>query len=305
MHGDLHTGLVKTLRVLREPGNLKRFEAALIDTVIDKLEFAPATTSDAQAYQDHTLQLFAPQRHERPHAWGTLQVVSRLLLNGDWRLCDRVQHVCKQSSPEPCCKDFAHLVAKVKTWIPKLLRALRLKLVNKANWSDWHSSLFLVGYLCRCHQLFQQAFNRALRAMAAHDSALEPEAMEEGPQGDAHGAYEDVTQMAKIAFQWWDTRGAAEALFIFRAALFSQQKIMHTMLEKSGVALDMSNFVCRLEGGSCLVVGGALQSGPSFQQLLLFAALVLGGTAARPRACFPCSFWASLEIPQAERFPVT
>ena len=60
LHGDLHMGLVKSLRVLRQPGSLKRFELALEEVIIEKLEFAPAIPSDAVDYQQHTLKLFSP-----------------------------------------------------------------------------------------------------------------------------------------------------------------------------------------------------------------------------------------------------
>ena len=244
LHSDLHTGVLKSLRVLQQPGNMKKFECALVELVVEKLDFAPATTCDADSYREHTLRLFAPDRSERPHAWAIAQLVSRLLLNGDWRLSDPVQHVCKHTSGSPCCQDRAHLIAKVKRWIPKMLRALRLKLVNKANWSDWPSSLFLVGLLCRLHSLFTQAFDKAFRKLPKEVAAEEGERTEEVQDS----GYEDVTQMAKTALQWWNTAGAKEALFIFRAALWPQHRLMRSLLHNSGAAFEVSNLCSRLQG---------------------------------------------------------
>ena len=91
--------------------------------------------------------------------------------------------------------------------------------------------------------MFIDAFVRAFGSLRVDDAAAE--GASSGAQAEG---YEDIAQMTRVALQWWDTRGAKEALFIFRAALWPQQRLMHTMLDTAGVAFDVSNFSRRLQG---------------------------------------------------------
>ena len=100
-HQDLHTGLVKTLKVLKSPGVLPRFLEKLLG-ILDEAEILirQPITEEALAHWKLVLRAFSPSLSQKPKSASVIRVLAFYLFNGDWR-APRVQHRCQGDT---CCR---------------------------------------------------------------------------------------------------------------------------------------------------------------------------------------------------------
>ena len=140
----LHAGVVRTLKVLKSPGMYPKF----CDLLLRQLDSAELVThcplsEAAIGYRDKVLQVYSPTLFSKPKSASVIRVLTDVLFNGDWA-SPIIRHHC----PGPhCCQNREHMVQRMKTWLPRLLRALRLSSFSAGDWSQWHASLDLLGFL--------------------------------------------------------------------------------------------------------------------------------------------------------------
>ena len=112
-------------------------------------------TAAAVAYREQHLACYLPDvKHSRSR--NLVIVIAGMLLNGDWRAQQTLQHKC---SPL-CCENADHTVTKMMTYIPKLVVALRSHAVNKGNWLQWGKPMPFVGILSAMHSLLPYIFSK-------------------------------------------------------------------------------------------------------------------------------------------------
>ena len=151
----------------------------------------------AAEFRSNALLAFSPE-HSRGEA--ILAQASRLVFNGDWRTHQHMIHRCCA-----CCASAAESRAKMKVWLTKILKALRLRLVNKGNWLGWQRSVPLVGVLMACHRMFVPAFRSAIAKMPL--KAPDPTVADESGQATL-----DSDKVAQMRVQLSDILGVRSAM---------------------------------------------------------------------------------------------
>ena len=228
------TGAIQTLLVLQSPGGYLRFTEAVLAEVEERFVFLRGVVlSDAaDAYRSRVLKLFAP-RQQRRKAYVTIQVLSSLVFNGDWT-GHAVTHVCTQ-----CCASEAEALASVKRSIPTLLRALRFKMLSRADWSHWLDALSLIGFLASVNKLFASCFRRAFASIVdAGDGAGMLYTLEDEAQADAPPWRAELSFNAKKALQFW-SEGPEWQLQLLATALHDERAVMEELLRSSAVEYEL------------------------------------------------------------------
>eukprot|EP00971_Amphidinium_carterae_P193409 3837991-Amphidinium_carterae.1 len=160
----LHSGLVQVIKVLKSPGMYQKFQDKLLEKVSEP-NFLHITNEplSEQAIQFRTtvLNIFTPRQSDKPAAFAVIQVVARDLLNGDWRV-KNLQHRC-----QGCCQTRGETEAKLRKYLPRFLKALRLTRVETADWSNWQDQLNFVGALGHIHGIFTPVFEESFRLRLA------------------------------------------------------------------------------------------------------------------------------------------
>ena len=239
---DVLTGAINTLLVLKSPGAWTRFRDALIEHVrINFVVLKGQTLSDtAERYRERALRLWCPSKARRK-AHSSVQVLSALLYNGDWR--NRlVTHLCQK-----CCPDAATAKECALKEIPRLLRSLRSKMLSRADWSAWAEALSMIGLLSAMHGLFPAAFLRAF-AGAAEQEIPQMDEEEEELDGAVSQYRRELTENLKKAVQFWQT-APQWRLNLLAVALENERQVMAEILKLTSVQHEHSRCQQLLETG--------------------------------------------------------
>ena len=141
--------LIHTLKILKANGALQRFVRTLIEVILENLRVTTSGLSDAALHwRAEVTKLFAPKASEKTRPHLVVRFVSTFILNGDWTKAD-VEHRCMD-----CCQSLRHLEDKVRLWVPRLISALGVRILNRSDWKSWKKGTYLVGMVSGMHGLF-------------------------------------------------------------------------------------------------------------------------------------------------------
>ena len=236
---DLHKGVVKTLKVLRSPGGMSKLMDAM-NHCIDNVEISSACLSQsAIEYRDRVIQAFGPTLQEKPRSARKVDIYARCLFNGDWQR-PALQHRCSN-----CCRNRAETISKMKSHLPKLMRCLTIKhLLNGANWRQWHSALYPLGFFSLMHSLFPRAFLDAFPlegsgARDAGEAAIPDEGLANDFRAMAEPIQGETAQDTRAAVEWWQREDAVEQLAILRFTTVPQTVLMGQLLQSMALTWDL------------------------------------------------------------------
>ena len=238
---DVVSGTVNSILTLQSPGAYERFKAVLVGVAAESCVIIRHQNMSERATQHrrNVLAVFCPTRkHSR--AYGIVQAVSQELLNADWLDGTYVGHVCVG-----CCSGVADLRLKLRVWLPRLLGALSLKTLCKANWQSWQQSMNFVGYLSQVHDLWQRSFIKAFGYRFLQEIGAEPlpghadpvmvDDREAEPLTEADEKLiqwrQEMTKRVKAALHfWYETASPAASLYTLRLLLEPQRIMMGKLL---------------------------------------------------------------------------
>ena len=214
--------------------------------MVEEVDISHACLSEsAVRYRERTLLAFSPSFQEKPRSARTIQFLVATLFNGDWRR-ERVQHTCVG-----CCQNRQEAVLKMKAAVSKLWKALTLKqIMNDANWKQWHTSLYPIGFFTLLHNVFSRAFAETFRPQTTlGDHEVEGLEWDLGHQGNdlsansARVVQGDGSKDTKVAVEWWQRRDAKEQLVILRCCLSPQTQLMDKVLRNTDAGWDLRRLV--------------------------------------------------------------
>ena len=107
------------------------------------LEGSPNLTEVAEQYRAEVVQLYTPAHSQ---ARAVLILMSRRLLNGDWR--GPLVHHCEPG----CCNDKEETVTKIQYGLSALLSVTK-PVVLTNNWAHWRRAFYFHGVFGRLHKL--------------------------------------------------------------------------------------------------------------------------------------------------------
>ena len=158
---EILSGCIQTLLVLQTPGAFHKLQEQMVKDFEDKFivirDFSLST--EAEQFRDKILTLFAPRAHRRKSS-ALIRTLSAMVYNGDWRK-DTVSHICRG-----CCSSPEESKTIALKHIPKLLRALKFKMMSKSDSAMWSDSLAMLGFMSGMHKVFGPSFVKAFSAVA-------------------------------------------------------------------------------------------------------------------------------------------
>eukprot|EP00971_Amphidinium_carterae_P059182 1169999-Amphidinium_carterae.2 len=197
----------------------------------------------------------APKR--RVHAQRTLA-----LLNGNWLRKSVLEHYCKPG----CCRDIQETRTKLVNNLPKALLSQKATMLNRSNWTEWHTQMNLFGLLSGPHCFGQELLARILtQGPAAADIPLEDvepivgnthaeaataantllHTEEELPPQDLYQLErKENARSARIAAEWL-SGNMLEDLYILRSALVPEVHLMSALLQATSVEVEVNKIIQR------------------------------------------------------------
>ena len=243
-HQELHAGLVKTLKVLKGPGVFPRFCDNLLG-VLDHAELLVQRPlgSAAIAHRQKVMQTFCPPLSQKPKSAAVIRTLALTLWNGDWQ-SPIISHHCPGLH---CCESHEVMVTKLKLWLPKLLKALRLSTFESGNWSAWQQSLYLLGFLSQCHDMLRKALVPTLQGMEV--PLANPSSTASLDDGQDHvDRTGDLARDAKTALAFWTGESSTDELYVFSVSLQPQIKIMEALLGSTRAMCDVEQILHEASG---------------------------------------------------------
>ena len=153
------TGVLRTLLVLQGTTQLAQLTASLEAIVCERFDYIEGQgtlTEAAQRYRHNVLSAFMPQGQSHRKKSVTLLLAAQC--NGDWRVRERIQHLCRGHS---CCRDRQQSLQLLLHALRTFLKAHKPTSLCKDNWLEWHKPMGFVGILSHVHSLLGSAFQRA------------------------------------------------------------------------------------------------------------------------------------------------
>ena len=249
-------GILSTLKLLTRHGALQAFVKALELEILERVVFTKGPLPpEALRYRQHVMELWTPSCKDMGKSAVTLRCFATFVLSGDWRVQAKVEHRCLSG----CCNGREDFDSKVKHMVPRVVKALTVKIMNRSDWRSWHAATNLIGFWMSLHGLFALAFQRVFAGTLRSYELEEPAvASGEDPGGDDDKMAQfrrEFGQDLKKAAACWSSGAARVDLHILRATLLPETILMAETLERtSGPRLVQQKMQCR-EGtllGQCL-----------------------------------------------------
>ena len=250
--GPVITGCTRSLLVMASAGGLRRFIDVLLLEVEENLTIQAVDTlsADAVAFRRNVLALFSPPA-QRTHAFQTVKHVAEKVMNGDWR-SGKIVHVC-----HGCCGNLRDTVALIRAALPKLVRALWLRVLNKANWLSWDEALNLVGLLSHMHGLYKRTFQRAFTNHWQEPIPLRGiDQPQEADREQIAVWRQELTRNLRAAQSFWELPDAEWRIYLLVQSLQPQRVFMHSLFTKASKAWEQQQLHNLEIGGPWLSGGG-------------------------------------------------
>ena len=176
---------------LRPGGSMSKMRRTLRGIIREKLQVTfEASSLDASAYMSDALDLFLPSTSRE-------NLVRRsgleLLVNGDWRRYDVVQHI-----ERGCCASPEDTLQKFEKFLPRLLLSKVIIWPSKS-WTSGHKALSAIGLPMACHGLMSACvtalWGSTLIKEPAADGEVEPP---DDPGADEDGARPEASAAAEV-----------------------------------------------------------------------------------------------------------
>ena len=138
--------------------------------------------------------------------------------------------------------------SKVRIWVPKFVKSLRLKYINQANWAEWQSALLLPGMLTCLHGLFPLAFCAAFGTDVGQALREDPQLVHQDEEA-VRDAVIDLAKVTRAACDWW-LQGVAcgHSLYLLAVVLQPQERLMAEISHSTSASWDVACYVKRLQG---------------------------------------------------------
>ena len=241
------TNCIKTLLILQSPGGFQRFRDFMMREVGARLLVLRnhTLTPAAENYRAHCLRMFAPSER-RSRARATALEVANKVFNGDWRL-PVVAHLCRD-----CCVSPEESRSLAMKWLPKLLLALRFKVLSRSDWLQWEEAINIIGWLSSMHRLFGTVFIRAFSNLEGQDvgAAHRDEEAEGDAEADIPPWRAELNQNVRAALSFWRSK-PEPSLHLLRTALDGQRSLMRSLLEMTSLEWEAEQLdACRSTGSN-------------------------------------------------------
>ena len=158
------TGVVRVLLSLRSSASWSQFKTVLETEIENRCTCRPLAVplpESALQYRRNVLTTWRPPHQSRKVI--LLDVLTGVLLNGDWRDRGVLIHHCR----EGCCSSAAETVTKVKYYIGKFVDSFRPSALCRGNWASWSAPLSFLGLMGSNHNLLPDVFAKSFQATSS------------------------------------------------------------------------------------------------------------------------------------------